>query len=137
MKRHLDPHAARRALWVLLLIPALTGCGALLLNGPPVGWENVDEDPSELEAVALLAPCSNGKALVYVDGALAALYGLSFAYGLSGDGNYFSEPIIDGLLSGSFALSAWTGNRKVNDCAAFNAHVYQSLRNSTEGDGNR
>ena len=53
----------RKALWILLLIPSLTGCGALLVNGPPVGWEDV-EDPSELEAVALMAPCSSGKALI-------------------------------------------------------------------------
>ena len=131
MKRHLDPHAARRALWVLLLIPALTGCGALLVNGPPVGWENV-EDLSELETVALMAPCTNGKALIVGDAFMGVLYGLSLL-----GGSYVSEPAIDVVLLGSFGLSAWTGNRKVNDCAAFNAHVYWSLRNSTEGDGNR
>jgi len=131
MKRHLDPHAARKALWVLLLIPALTGCGALLVNGPPAGWENV-EDLSELETVALMAPCTNGKALIVADAFMGVVYGLSLL-----GGSYVSEPAIDVVLLGSFGLSAWTGNRKVNDCADFNAHVYWSLRNSTEGDGNR
>ncbi|HBV07013.1 MAG TPA: hypothetical protein DEF01_09755, partial [Gemmatimonadetes bacterium] len=42
-----------------------------------------------------------------------------------------------GLFSGTFSLAAVTGNRRVNECAAFNAHVYQQLRNSAEGDDNR
>ena len=140
MKRHLDPHAARRALWVLLLIPALTGCGFLFVNGPPVGWENV-EDPSELETVALMAPCSNGKTLIYMDAGMAAIYGLMFGLIAADDTYYGNEKteglIIAGILTGTFSSSAVTGNRRVNDCAAFNAHVYQSLRNFTEGDGNR
>ena len=142
MKRHLDPHAARRALWVLLLIPALTGCGALLVNGPPAGWENV-EDLSELETVALMAPCSNGKALIYMDAAMAAYVGLMFGLIAAEDSYSFSGSektyglIYTGILTGAFSSSAVAGNRRVNDCAAFNAHVYQSLRNSTEGDGNR
>mgnify|MGYP003138991193 CR=1 FL=1 len=119
----------KKVLMLLLLTLSLSGCGALLTKGPPVGWEGWDDyDPSELKAVALMAPCSNGKALIYADGIMAALYGISFAVGVSGDGNYFSEPVIDALLSSSFALSSWTGNQKINDCAAFNAHVYQRLR---------
>jgi hypothetical protein len=140
MKRHLDPHAARRALWVLLLIPALTGCGFLFVDGPPVGWENV-EDPSELEAVALMAPCSHSKTLIYMDAAVAAIYAIGFSV-VAFDNDWYYDAKTEGLLytglmGGTFSLSAVTGNRRVNDCAAFNAHVYQSLRNSTEGDGNR
>ena len=126
----------RKALWILLLIPSLTGCGALLVNGPPVGWENV-EDASELEAVALMAPCSSGKALVYADALMAAMYGVVLASELGGDPSYFSEPITTSLLFGSFVFSAWSGNQKINDCKAFNAHVYQQLRNSAEGNDTR
>ncbi len=131
-----EANMARKALWILLLIPSLTGCGALLVNGPPVGWEDV-EDPSELEAVALMAPCSNGKALVYADGFMAAAYGVVLAYELDGNPSYLSDPITTSLAFGSFVFSAWTGNQKVNDCKAFNAHVYQQLRNSAEGNDTR
>ena len=131
-----EANVVRKALWLLLLIPSLTGCGALLVDGPPVGWENV-EDPSELEAVALMAPCSNGKALIYADGIMAAMYGAVLYEELRGNPSYFSEPITTSLLFGSFVLSAWSGNQKVNDCKAFNAHVYQQRRNSAEGNDTR
>tara|TARA_A100001037_G_scaffold58622_1_gene50775 strand:+ start:6073 stop:6474 length:402 start_codon:yes stop_codon:yes gene_type:complete len=131
-----EANMARKALCIMLLIPSLTGCGALLVDGPPVGWEDV-EDPSELEAVALMAPCSNGKALVFADGFMAAAYGALLVAELGGEPNYLGDPVSTSLAFGAFVFSAWSGNQKVNDCKAFNAHVYQQLRNSAEGNDTR
>ena len=130
----------RKALWTLLLIPSLTGCGFLFVDGPPVGWENV-EDPSELEAVALMTPCTNGKTLIYMDAAMAAAYALGF-FAVAFDDDWYDNAQTEGLLytglfSGTFSLAAVTGNRRINECKAFNAHVYQQLRNSTERNDNR
>ena len=130
----------RKTLWTLLLIPSLTGCGLLFVDGPPVGWENV-EDPSELEAVALMTPCTSGKTLIYMDAATAAAYALGF-FAIAFDDYWYDNAKTEGLLytglfSGTFSLAAVTGNRRVNECAAFNAHVYQQLRNSAEGNDNR
>ena len=133
-----DPKAntVRRALWLLVLIPSLTGCGFLFVDGPPVGWENV-EDPSELEAVALMTPCTSGKTLIYMDAAMAAIHALYFLEA-DWDHGYRAQGLLyTGLFAGTFGLSAVTGNRRVNECAAFNAHVYQQLRNSAEGNDTR
>jgi hypothetical protein len=126
----------RKTLWTLLLIPSLTGCGLLFVDGPPVGWENV-EDPSELEAVALMTPCTSGKTLIYMDAALAAIHALYFLEADWDDDFKDQGLLFTGVFAGTFGLSAVTGNRRVNECAAFNAHVYQQLRNSAEGNDNR
>ncbi len=130
----------RKALWTLLLIPSLTGCGFLFVDGPPVGWENV-EDPSELEAVALMTPCTSGKTLIYMDAAMAAAYALGF-FAVAFDDEWYYNAKTEGLLytglfGGAFSVGAVTGNRRINECKAFNAHVYQQLRNSTERNDNR
>lgn len=135
-----NANMVRKTLWLLLLIPSLTGCGFLFVDGPPVGWENV-EDPSELEAVALMTPCTSGKTLIYMDAALAAIYALGFSAVAFDDDWYYDAKteglLYTGLFSGTFSLAAVTGNQRVDECAAFNAHVYQQLRNSAEGDDNR
>ena len=135
-----NANMVRNTLWLLLLIPSLTGCGFLFLEGPPVGWENVEE-PSELEAVALMTPCTSGKTLIYMDAALAAIYALGFSAVAFDDDWYYDAKteglLYTGLFSGTCGLAAVTGNRRINECAAFNAHVYQQLRNSAEGNDNR
>ncbi|MAM02937.1 MAG: hypothetical protein CMH51_05280 [Myxococcales bacterium] len=140
MKSNPDANTIRRTLWILMLIPLLAGCGFLFVDGPPVGWENV-EDPSELEAVALMTPCTSGKTLIYMDAALAAIYALGFSAVAFDDDWYYDAKteglLYTGLFSGTFGLAAVTGNRRINECAAFNAHVYQQLRNSAEGNDNR
>jgi hypothetical protein len=136
-----DPKAntVRRALWLLVLIPSLTGCGFLFVEGPPVGWENVEE-PSELEAVALMAPCTSGKTLMYMDAALAGIYALGFSLIAFDEDVYYDAKteglLYTGLLGGAFSVGAVTGNRRITECKAFNAHVYQQLRNSTESNDN-
>ena len=138
-----NANMVRNTLWLLLLIPSLTGCGLLFVDGPPVGWKDV-ENPSELEAVALMAPCTNGKTLIYMDAAVAAIYALTFGVIAADDDGYnygVDEKAqllaVAGISSGTFGFAAVKGNQRVNECKAFNAHVYQQLRNSAEGVGNR
>ena len=57
---------------LLALIPLLSGCGLLFVNGPPSNWQEI-QDPDQLETMAITQPCTNSRALVFVDGGLAVL----------------------------------------------------------------
>ena len=123
---------SRRVFSLWALTPFLGGCGLLLVDGPPVGWQDI-EDPDQLEAVALLSPCTAGKALVIADGVYAAMLGTALLYELTEDQQgSFVEPVTGALALGAWSFSAWSGNQKVNDCKAFNTHVYQNLQSTIE-----
>ena len=133
MKTEMTLLRSWRLFVLLTLIPFLGGCGLLLIDGPPVGWRDI-EDPDRLEAVALLSPCTSGKALVIADGAYAAVLGSTLLYELSEDPRPSSAEVIPVVLAlGTWSYSAWSGNQKVNDCSAFNSHVYQHLQSTVDG----
>ena len=58
----------RATLSVLLLVPFLSGCGLLFVNGPTPGWQNASNE--DLETMALTQPCTNSKTVPIIDGAV-------------------------------------------------------------------
>ena len=72
------PPAIRATLVTLLLVPFLSGCSLLFVNGAVSGWETANAD--DLSTLALTQPCTNSKTLSIIDGVLAgfnAVYGIA------------------------------------------------------------
>ena len=59
--------AIRATLGILLLVPFLSGCGLIVVKGPPVGWQEI-EDVEELEVSAITQRCTTSRGLVWLDG---------------------------------------------------------------------
>ena len=106
---------------LLALIPFLSGCGLGLVKGPAPGWETANVEA--LETMAVSQPCTTGKGVLLVDalfGGAFGLYGLAllvqdwYPVGLAGLG-----------MAVPFVAAGITGNQKVNECRAFNAHVLE------------
>jgi hypothetical protein len=51
--------AIRATVGILLVVPLLSGCGLVLVNGPAPGWE--DASAEDLPIMAASAPCTTGK----------------------------------------------------------------------------
>ena len=115
---------------LLALVPFLSGCGLLFVNGPSSNWQEM-QDTDQLETMALTQPCTQSKALVVIDGAIgsaSALLGGSVLVLLIGGKVYHAEKeaatafsISSLLVGGAWGFSAYQGNKRVNDCRAFNA----------------
>ena len=124
----------RATLAILLIVPLLSGCGLIFVEGPPLGWQGAP-DPEEF---ALTQPCTQSKALVVIDGAIgsaSALLGGSVLVLLIGGKVYHAEKeaatafsISSLLVGGAWGFSAYQGNKRVNDCRAFNARVLELRR---------
>jgi hypothetical protein len=54
---HLFP-AIRATVGILLVVPFLSGCGLLFVEGPALGWQ--DQSAEDLPIMATSAPCSTG-----------------------------------------------------------------------------
>jgi len=78
-----ERHASvRSGLWLAVACtPFLTGCGLIFVNAPPTAWET----SQDLEAVALVEPCTDSKTLVVLDGVMAGLNALGGAAWLAED----------------------------------------------------
>ena len=119
---------------LLVLVPFLSGCGLLFVKGPPLGWQGAPA----LEAFALAQPCTQSKALVVIDGAMGSAYALlggSVLVLLIGGKVYHAEKeaatafsISSLLMGGASGFSAYQGNKRVNDCRAFNARLLEEGR---------
>ena len=130
--------AIRATLGTLLLVPFLSGCGLLFVNGPVPGWETANAD--DLATFALTQPCTNSKTLSIIDGVLA---GLNTVYGIAifSDKRSFERETdlnanFNGTMSfvsaGGFAYSMYKGSKNVNDCRAFNARLLQERRGNEQ-----
>ena len=63
--------AIRATLAILFIVPFLSGCGLVFINGPPTGWQGA-EDADKLEISAIAQPCTTSNDLVRLDGLGAA-----------------------------------------------------------------
>ena len=121
---------------LLALIPLLSGCGFAFVQGPPSGWQEI-QDVDALETRALIQPCTSSRTLVWVDAAVA-LGGVSGFLEVGQDRVGYThgyDDIVEGLgkiLYGAMGLGggigAIVGLTKVNDCRAFNARLLQERR---------
>ena len=113
---------------LLALIPLLSGCGLLFVNGPPSGWQEI-QDPDQLETMAITQPCTTGKGVLLLDGLVGGMY---VVYGVAaGTSDYTAWGL--GLLgfAAPFLAGAGVGNQKVNNCRAFNARVLELREGSS------
>mgnify|MGYP004133131843 FL=1 len=122
---------------LLALAPFLSGCGLTSVQGPLSGWQTI-QDLDVLETMALTRPCTTGKGVLFLDGAVAALFGL--LAGIAVEDSYppsdQSDEIGLGMgavslgIGGLYAFSALKGNGRVNDCRALNARLFEPRRGS-------
>jgi hypothetical protein len=131
--------AIRATLGTLLLVPFLSGCSLLFVNGAVSGWETANAD--DLSTLALTQPCTNSKTFPIIDGVLS---GLNTVYGIAifSDKDQFEwDTDLNANFAGAMAFvwtgvlgySAHKGNKKVNDCRAFGARLREQRRGGAVG----
>ena len=114
---------------LLALIPLLSGCGFAFVQGPPSGWQEI-QDVDALETRALIQPCTSSRTLVWVD-AIAGVGGVAsmFEYEMgSGSVDESLGKLGYGVMGLAGGVGAIVGLTKVNDCRAFNARLLQERR---------
>ena len=114
---------------LLALVPFLSGCGFAFVQGPPSGWQEI-QDVDALETRALIQPCTSSRTLVWVD-AIAGVGGVAsmFEYEVwRGSGEDYIIKLGYGLMGLAGGVGAIVGLTKVNDCRAFNARLLQERR---------
>ena len=120
----------RATLAILFIVPFLSGCGLVFVKGPPTGWQGV-EDADQLEISAIAQPCTTSKTLVWLDGSAAAFYALgTFSALLVDEGpgapsGSTGTLVISSIMTAITTASGVRGNRKVNDCRAFNVRLLE------------
>ena len=126
---------------LLAVVPFLSGCGLVFVNGPPSGWQEI-QDVDALETRALTQPCTSSRTLVWVDGVIAVAGVISAFERPTDDSPGYTTPsevqagverifsVVAGLAAG---VGAMAGNQKVNDCRAFNARLLELRRSGAVG----
>ena len=112
---------------LLALVPFLSGCGFAFVQGPPSGWQEI-QDVDALGTRALIQPCTSSRTLVWVD-AIAGVGGVASMF--ENDGHTVDEIVEKlgfGLMGLAGGVGAIVGLTKVNDCRAFNARLLQERR---------
>ena len=125
----------KKYLLALALVPFLTGCGLVFVNGPAPGWQEI-RDVDALERMAVSYPCTSDRTLVWLDGLIGVgqLVNL-FAYEtphVSETSSTVPEEIEAGIARTFYGVvglatgvGAIVGLNKTNDCRAFNARVLE------------
>ncbi len=114
---------------LLALIPLLSGCGLLFVNGPPSGWQD--------SAYPVHQPCTNSRALAFVDGGLAVLSVIGGVQALTTGIDGFDENQEKDYAAFSFVwagvetAAAIVGNGRISNCRAFNARVLELREGSS------
>ena len=130
----------KKKLLALALVPFLSGCGVVLVNGPPSGWQEV-QDVGALETMALTQPCTSSRTLVWVDGVVAAAGVISAFERPTDDSPGYTTPqevqagverIFSVVAGVAAAVGAAVGLTKTNDCKAFNARLLEELRGNEQ-----
>ena len=113
---------------LLALIPLLSGCGFAFVQGPPSGWQEI-QDVDALGTRALIQPCTSSRTLVWVD-AIAGVGGVASMFEAEGSASVdeIVEKLGFGLMGLAGGVGAIVGLTKVNDCRAFNARVLELRR---------
>jgi hypothetical protein len=110
---------------LLALVSFLSGCGLLFVNGPPSGWQEI-QDPDQLETMAITQPCTTGKGVLLLDGLMGGMYA---SYGVAAaTSDYTAIGLVFLGAAAPFLAGAGVGNQKVNNCRAFNARVFELRR---------
>ena len=127
---------------LFVLVPFLSGCGLVFVNGPPSGWQEI-QDVDALETMALTQPCTSSRTLVWVD-AVTGVTGLGglFTYEQTPSSQYgytLTDEIEVGLAKISYGVmglaagvGAIVGLNKTNDCRAFTARLLQERRGNEQ-----
>ena len=121
---------------LLALIPLLSGCGLLFVNGPPSGWQEI-QDPDQLETMAITQSCTNSRALVFVDGGLAVLNVIGGVQALTVGVDGFDEDQAKDWAAFSFVwagvetAAAIVGNGRISNCRAWRARVLELREGSS------
>ena len=116
---------------LLALVPFLSGCGLILVNGPPSGWQDI-QDQDQLETMAITQPCTTGKSVLLLDVTGTVFYGTIWGVFVSDQSD--PMPLAERIMLpnlipvGAHLFSALKGNQRVNDCRAFNARVLELRR---------
>ena len=128
---------------LLAVVPFLSGCGLVFVNGPPSGWQEI-QDVDALETMALTQPCTSSRTLVWVD-AVTGVTGLGglFTYEQTPSSQYgytLTDEIEMGLAKTGYGvmglaagIGAIVGLNKTNDCRAFNARLLELRRSDAVG----
>ena len=126
-----------KKLLALALVPFLSGCGLVFVKGPPTGWQGV-EDADQLEISAIRQPCTTSKSLVWLDGLGAAYYFTNAIFSISAASDpgapsqTGTNAIVNAIAGAITTLATVRGNRKANDCRAFNARLLQERRGNEQ-----
>ena len=112
---------------LFVLVPFLSGCGLLFVNGPPSGWQEI-QDPDELEAMAITQPCTTGKGVLLLDGLMGGMYAVYGGAAATSDYTAIGLGFLG--FAAPFLAGAGVGNQKVDDCRAFNARVLELRQGS-------
>ena len=128
--------AIRATLGTLLLVPLLSGCGQLFVEGPYPGWQQIldrELSDAEIDGLVRTSTCTTSKGVLFLDGMAAAFFGILGVAALEdsdwGQSSSKSEQVGAGMgavslgIGGLYAFSALKGNGRVNDCRAFNARL--------------
>jgi len=121
---------------LLALVPLLSGCGFAFVKGPPSGWQEI-QDVDALETRVLIQPCTNSRALVFVDGGLAVLSVIGGVQALTTGIDGFDENQEKDYAAFSFVwagvetAAAIVGNGRISNCRAFNARVLELREGSS------
>ena len=136
----------KKQLLALALVPFLTGCGLVFVNGPAPGWQEI-RDVDALERMAVSYPCTSDRTLVWVDAVMGvASLGNLFAYEQTPSSQYgytLTDEIEVGLAKISYGVmglaagvGAIVGLNKTNDCRAFTARLLQERRGNEQAQAN-
>ena len=128
----------KKKLLALALVPFLSGCGLVDVQGPPSGWQAI-QDVDALETMALTQPCTTSKGVLFLDGAAAAFFGILGVAALE-DSDWGRTEGLEAVgaamgavslgIGGLYAFSALKGNGWVNECRALNARLFEARRGS-------
>ena len=132
----------KEKLLALALVPFLSGCGLVFVNGPPSGWQEI-QDVDALETRALTQPCTSSRTLVWVDAVMGVtgLGGLftyeqtpssQYGYTLTDEIEVGLAKIGYGVMGLAAGVGAIVGLNKINDCRAFTARLLQERRGNEQ-----
>ena len=122
---------------LLALIPLLSGCGLLFVNGPPSGWQEI-QDPDQLETMRITQPCTTSKGILLLDGFMGGFIGF-YAFVLLADGfdssngnssDYRNAGLVLLGFAAPFLAGAGVGSEKVNKCREFNDRLWELRQGS-------